>query len=59
MGKSINSFELKDADLLVRPALNGAGGADFSSKRKTIEAGRAAMLAALSGLRVAMERLAK
>jgi NTE family protein len=59
MGKSINSYELKDADLLVRPALNGAGGADFSSKRKTIEAGRAAMLAALPGLRVAMERLAK
>jgi NTE family protein len=59
MGKSINNFELPSADLLVRPALNGAGGADFGSKRKTIEAGRAAMLAALPGLKAAMEKLAR
>jgi NTE family protein len=59
MGKSINNFELKEADLLVRPSLAGAGGADFAAKRKTIEAGRAAMLAALPQLKAAMEKLAR
>ncbi len=59
MGKSINSYELKEADLLVRPALAGMKGADFASKRKTIEAGRAAMTAALPALKLAMEKLAR
>ena len=37
--KGINSFELKEADLLVRPAMSRMQGADFGSKLKTIEAG--------------------
>ena len=59
MGKSINTFELKEADLVVRPALNGTGSADFSSRRRSIEAGRAAMLAALPALRSKMLELAR
>ena len=55
MGKSINSWELKDADVAVRPALAGMGGADFTGKRRAIEAGRAAMLAALPRLKSALE----
>ena len=51
MGKSINAFELKDADVLVRPALAGTKGTDFASKGKSILAGRAAMLAMLPKLR--------
>jgi NTE family protein len=51
MGKSINSFELKDAELVVRPALTGIKSADFSAKRRSIDAGRAAMQAALPQLR--------
>ena len=47
MGKSINAFELRDADVVVRPALKGVGGSDFSARRHLIDAGRAAMLAAL------------
>lgn len=47
MAKSINSFELRDADVVVTPALKGVSGADFSSRRRLIQAGRAAMLAAL------------
>lgn len=43
MGKSINGFELKEADLVVRPALNGVKSADFAARRRSIEAGRAAM----------------
>ncbi len=55
MGKSINSYELKDADLVVRPALLGVKAADFASRKRAIEAGRAAMLQALPQLRAAME----
>lgn len=54
MGRSINRWELRDADVVVRPALAGMSSADFASKRRAIEAGRAAMLAALPKLRAAM-----
>jgi NTE family protein len=55
MGKSINTFELRDADVVVRPALRGMSSADFAGKRRAIEAGRAAMQAALPQLRAALE----
>lgn len=51
MGKSINSLELRDADVVVRPALTGISSGDFSARRRSIESGRAAMLAALPQLR--------
>ena len=51
MGKSINSFELKDADVVVRPALVGISSADFGARKRSIEAGRQAMLQALPQLR--------
>jgi len=54
MSRSINIFELKEADVTVRPALAGVSSADFASKRRSIEAGRAAMLAVLPQLRTAM-----
>jgi NTE family protein len=54
MGKSINTFELRDADVVVRPALLGVKSADFGARRRAIEAGRAAMLQALPQLRAAM-----
>ncbi len=55
MGKSISSIELKDADVLVRPQLAGVSSADFSARRRSIEAGRQAMLLALPQLRAAIE----
>ncbi len=55
MGKSINTFELKDADLVIRPNLTGISSADFGARRRSIEAGRRAMLAALPQLRAAIE----
>ncbi|HSI55817.1 MAG: patatin-like phospholipase family protein [Ramlibacter sp.] len=55
MGKSINSYELREADLVVRPSLTGVGSADFTARRRAIEAGRAAMLRALPQLKAAME----
>jgi NTE family protein len=54
MGKSINSFELRDADVVVRPALSGISSADFGARKRSIEAGRQAMLAALPQLRAAI-----
>lgn len=55
MGKSINSWELKHADVVVRPALSGMGSGDFAGKRRAIEAGRAAMQALLPQVRAALE----
>lgn len=54
MGKSINTFELKDADVVVRPALKGVSSADFGSRKRSIEAGRQAMLKLLPELRAAI-----
>jgi NTE family protein len=54
MGKSINTFELKDADVVVRPVLSGISSADFGARKRSIEAGRQAMLAALPQLRAAI-----
>ncbi|MBC7603886.1 MAG: patatin-like phospholipase family protein [Ramlibacter sp.] len=59
MGKSINSYELKEADVVVRPGLVGVSGADFTVRRKSIEAGRAAMLRLLPQLKAAMEAKAR
>lgn len=55
MGRSINRFELKEADVVLRPKLRGQSSADFTLRRQTIDAGREAATAALVRLR---ERLA-
>lgn len=55
MGKSINDFELKEADVVVRPALLGVGSADFGSRRRSIAAGRVAMQAMLPRLKAVIE----
>jgi NTE family protein len=59
MGKSINSYELRDADVVVRPALAGVGGADFAGRRRAIDAGRAAMQRLLPQLKAAIEAKSK
>ncbi|MES2909756.1 MAG: patatin-like phospholipase family protein [Pseudomonadota bacterium] len=58
MGKSINQYELKDADVVVRPSLVGLKSADFSARQRAIDAGRAAMQAALPALRAKLEAAA-
>jgi NTE family protein len=55
MGKSINQYELKDADVVVRPSLAGLKSADFSARQRAIDSGRAAMLAALPQLKAKLE----
>ena len=59
MGKSINHFELRDADVVLRPKLNGVGSADFAARQRTIMAGREAALAALPELRARIAAMSK
>ncbi len=55
MGKSINSYELKDAELVVRPALVGVKSGDFTAKRRAIDAGKLAMQQAMPQLKALIE----
>ncbi|MFN3570949.1 MAG: patatin-like phospholipase family protein [Polaromonas sp.] len=57
MGKSINQYELKDADVLVQPSQAGLKSADFSARQRAMDAGRAAMQAALPALRARLAQL--
>jgi NTE family protein len=40
MGRSINRFELREADIVLRPALVGVSSADFTARVRAIRAGR-------------------
>lgn len=55
MGKSINAFELRDADVVVRPSQAGISSTDFSARRRAIESGRQAMQQLLPALKAAIE----
>jgi NTE family protein len=51
MGHSISQFELQDADVVMRPKLEGVGSAEFSARRLSILAGREAALMVLQQLK--------
>ncbi len=51
MGRNIKAFELKDADLVLQPKLAGVSGADFTTRRQSIRAGREVALAHMNELR--------
>jgi len=55
MGHAISQHELAEADVVMRPKLEGIGSADFSSRRLSILAGREAALMVLPQLK---ERIA-
>jgi NTE family protein len=57
MGQSINRLELASAEVVLRPALSGVGSTDFASRQRSIEAGRAAMQAALPRLKTELAKL--
>ena len=42
MGRSINQFELRDADIVLRPVMAGVSSADFAARAGAIRAGREA-----------------
>ena len=51
MGRSINNFELREADVVLRPMLPGMSSADFAARKRVIQAGRTAAQAQLANLR--------
>jgi NTE family protein len=55
MGKTITDFELKGADVVVKPVLSGVGSTSFGERKRSIEAGRAAMLAQLPQLKALLQ----
>ncbi len=55
MGKSINTYELKGADVVVRPVMTGLSGTSFGSRVDAIAQGRQAMALQLPKLRHLME----
>lgn len=57
MGRSINGYELRDADVVLRPRLPGVSSADFASRKRSIQAGRDAALAALPQLKARIAAL--
>jgi NTE family protein len=59
MGKTINSYELKEAELVVRPELAGVKGGDFGAKRRSMDAGKAAMQKAIPQLKALIEAKSK
>lgn len=59
MGRSINSFELKEADVVIRPKLAGVSSADFTVRAKSLQAGREAALAMLPALKARISALTK
>jgi NTE family protein len=54
MGKSINSYELRFADLVVKPEKKGLASASFSSRLAAIQSGRQAMNTQMPVLRQLM-----
>ena len=56
MGRNINTNELKNADVVLRPALAGVSSADFGNRERSIEAGRAAMRQALPRIRALLAK---
>jgi len=51
MGHAISQFEMQDADVVMRPKLEGIGSTDFSARRLSILAGREAALMQLQQLK--------
>lgn len=54
MGRSINSLELREAEVVIRPDLTGVASSDFSARKQAIAAGRAAAQALLPRLKAAV-----
>jgi NTE family protein len=59
MGRSINQFELRDADIVLRPLLTGISSADFTARKRAIQAGRDVATAMLPQLRARIAALTR
>jgi NTE family protein len=59
MGKSINRFELREADVVIRPPLIGVSSADFTSRVRAIRSGRETALALLPDIKAKLASMAR
>ena len=59
MGKRISYFELREADVVLRPGLVGVSSADFTSRVRAIRAGREMATAMLPDIRAKLAGLAR
>ena len=59
MGKTINQFELRDADVVLRPALIGVSSADFTARVRAIRAGREMATVLLPEIKAKLAALAR
>ncbi len=59
MGKSINRFELRDADIVLRPPLIGVASGDFTSRVRAIRSGREAAQGQLDAIRARIAALSR
>ncbi len=55
MGQSINQHELKDADIVIQPALGKMGGNDFASRNLAIMAGEQATAAVMPQIKARLK----
>ena len=55
MGQRINEYELKDADVVIQPALGKMAGNDFNGRNQAILAGEQAAAAVMSQLKLKLE----
>jgi len=51
MGRNLGQYQLREADVVMRPKLAGVAGTDFASRRLAVLAGREAALTELADLR--------
>jgi len=58
MGASISRFELREADIVLRPQLAGIGSANFAARQRAIAAGREAAQAQLPAIRARLAQAA-
>lgn len=55
MGQRLNHYELKDADIVIQPALGKMGGADFNGRNHAILAGEQAAAAAMPQIKARLK----
>lgn len=54
MGRSINTLELREADVVLRPALSDVGSSDFGGRQRAIKAGREVARSHLAAIKAAI-----
>lgn len=59
MGRSINHWELQNADVLIRPSLVGVSSSDFTARMKAVQSGREAATAQWQALKARIAALTR